>query len=153
MPTTKPRNGNPAGYPAGIGPKLIPKQRADAHIFAAGQAVAGAGCHRWRLMRARSALGALPALYIIAVEQMRVARLSKAGVRSVLRGRDAALGLPQAGVIDAIVLDPIKPAALIRQASPMTMICSTWPSVWASEVSLTPHADNGGIPYARKSTS
>ena len=127
MTTTKPRIGILAGDPAGIGPELIAKLRAaegvaeaadilligDAHVFAAGQEVAGVELPLTPLDARKGwvgCAGALHALDTIAAEEMRVAQVSEAGGRSVLRALDEALVLAQDGVIDAIVFGPFNKA-------------------------------------------
>lgn len=127
---TKPRIGLLAGDPSGIGPELVARLRAmddlaqaadilmigDAHVFAAGQQVAGvdlpvapldARAGDWTAVP-----GALHALDTIAPDEIRMAEVTEAGGRSVLRALDEALLLAQEGVIDAIVFGPFNKASM-----------------------------------------
>lgn len=126
---TKPRIGLLAGDPSGIGPELIARLRAadgvaeaadilligDAHVFAAGQEVAGVDLPLVSL-DARAGWvgvpGALHAMDTIAPQEVRPAQVTEAGGRSVLRALDAALALAQEGVIDAIVFGPFNKASM-----------------------------------------
>jgi 4-hydroxythreonine-4-phosphate dehydrogenase len=127
---TRPRIGLLAGDPSGIGPEVIARLRAmdglsgladvlmigDGHVFDAGQKVAG---FRQAItpLDARAAdwqnrPGALHALQTIDPAEVRVAEVSLASGRAVLRVFDEALRLVQDGVVDALVFAPLNKAAL-----------------------------------------
>jgi 4-hydroxythreonine-4-phosphate dehydrogenase len=131
MTTTKPRIGILAGDPAGIGPELIAKLCAaegvaeaadtlligDAHVFAAGQEVAGVELPLAPLDARKGWVGragALHALETITPDEVELATVTEAGGRSVLRALDEALLLAQEGVIDAIVFGPFNKASMHR---------------------------------------
>lgn len=126
----KPRIGIIPGDPSGIGPELVARLLAqdgvaaaahilligDAHVFRAGQAVAGLD-HALTPLDARAAdwtgtPGALHAMDTIAPEEIAVASVTEACGRSVLRTLDEALDLARDGVIDAIVFGPFNKAAM-----------------------------------------
>ena len=127
----KPKIGIIPGDPSGIGPELIARLLnsdgvaeaadilliGDAHVFEAGQKVAGeefkvtpldATATDWT----KAETFALHAIETIEPEQIRVAEVTEACGASVLRTLDQALEFVQSSVIDAIVFGPFNKAAM-----------------------------------------
>ncbi|WP_171236874.1 4-hydroxythreonine-4-phosphate dehydrogenase PdxA [Ruegeria sp. HKCCA6837] len=127
----KPKIGIIPGDPSGIGPELIARLLADegvaeaadilligdAHVFQAGQAVAGqdfdmtavdAETSNWTEVEAF----AFHAMDTISADKVQVAEVTEAGGASVLRTLDQALEFAQTGVIDAIVFGPFNKASM-----------------------------------------
>lgn len=127
---TKPRIGIIPGDPSGIGPELVARLMAsdgvaeaadilligDAHVFEAGQGVAGLPMALApldaRAVAWAGTPGALHAMDTIAPDAVAVAQVTRAGGASVLRTLDEALALAREGVIDAIVFGPFNKAAM-----------------------------------------
>jgi len=128
---TRPRIGIIPGDPSGIGPELTAKLLGadgvkdsadilligDAHVFEAGQKVAGLS-HEMHPVDASAgtwtdtAPFALHAMETIAPDAVRVGEVTQAGGASVLRTLDQALAFAQAGVIDAIVFGPFNKGSM-----------------------------------------
>lgn len=128
---TRPRIGIIPGDPSGIGPELIAKLLSadgvkdsadilligDAHVFEAGQKVAGLS-HEMHPVDASAGTWtdttpfALHAMETIAADAVRVGEVTEAGGASVLRTLDQALVFAQAGVIDAIVFGPFNKGSM-----------------------------------------
>ena len=127
----KPRIGILPGDPSGIGPELIarlladPKVTAaadllligDAHVFAAGQAVAGEA-QALTPLDARTANWtsaaplALHAMTTVTPKDIRVAEVTEACGASVLATLNEGLDLATEGVIDALLFGPFNKAAM-----------------------------------------
>ena len=127
----KPRIGIIPGDPSGIGPELVARLLAedgvkeaadilligDAHVFEAGQTVAGVTVELTPLdAEAQDWTGAAPiplhAMETIAPEDVKVAEATQASGASVLRTLDTALAFTSQGIVDAFVFAPFNKAAM-----------------------------------------
>jgi len=127
----KPRIGIIPGDPSGIGPELVAKLLADgavaeaadilligdAHVFQAGQAVAGY-THEMSALDARTedwqsvSQLAHHAMDTVDPDAVSVAEVTKAGGASVLQTLDEALALTTEGVIDGVLFAPFNKASM-----------------------------------------